>query len=183
MITSELLQESTNQSSTTAATTIAPQDVNSELEEPEVKGKRKRGRPGRPPSANKKPRKSPGEKSRVEHGTKGAGRGRANGHPQQNGEGDPVTLFEVVKMGKSAMQEHQDIGIARIRQCQHQEEHSHSLEQVLVRDPLSNQVPTTGLTPTPSQAATLLALPLLPMPSFDKQFQVMLREELVQMLQ
>uniref|UniRef100_A0A8B9ICX0 Cohesin subunit SA n=1 Tax=Anser brachyrhynchus TaxID=132585 RepID=A0A8B9ICX0_9AVES len=31
-------------------------------------------------------------------------RGRANGHPQQNGEGDPVTLFEVVKLGKSAMQ-------------------------------------------------------------------------------
>uniref|UniRef100_A0A8C3INI5 Cohesin subunit SA n=1 Tax=Chrysemys picta bellii TaxID=8478 RepID=A0A8C3INI5_CHRPI len=77
----------------------------SELEETEVKGKRKRGRPGRPPSANKKPRKSPGDKSRSEPGTRGIGRGRANGHPQQNGEGgDPVTLFEVVKLGKSAMQ-------------------------------------------------------------------------------
>nr|XP_033813925.1 LOW QUALITY PROTEIN: cohesin subunit SA-1 [Geotrypetes seraphini] len=106
MITSELpiLQESTNESTTTAAITITHQDVNSELEEPEVKGKRKRCRPGRPPSANKKPRKYPGEKSRAELGTKGPGRGRANGHPQQNGEGDPVTLFEVVKMGKSAMQ-------------------------------------------------------------------------------
>ncbi|PIO31239.1 hypothetical protein AB205_0136840 [Aquarana catesbeiana] len=68
----------------------------------EVKGKRKRGRPGRPPSAIKKPRKTPGERSRGEPGARG--RGRANGHPQQNGEGDPVTLFEVVKMGKSAMQ-------------------------------------------------------------------------------
>ncbi|XP_073216323.1 cohesin subunit SA-1 isoform X2 [Lepidochelys kempii] len=56
-------------------------------------------------SANKKPRKSPGDKSRSEPGTRGIGRGRANGHPQQNGEGgDPVTLFEVVKLGKSAMQ-------------------------------------------------------------------------------
>uniref|UniRef100_A0A7N4NHZ7 STAG1 cohesin complex component n=1 Tax=Sarcophilus harrisii TaxID=9305 RepID=A0A7N4NHZ7_SARHA len=55
-------------------------------------------------STNKKPRKSPGEKSRSEAGIRGAGRGRANGHPQQNGEGEPVTLFEVVKLGKSAMQ-------------------------------------------------------------------------------
>lgn len=55
-------------------------------------------------SANKKPRKAPGEKFRSEPGIRGAGRGRANGHPQQNGEGDPVTLFEVVKLGKSAMQ-------------------------------------------------------------------------------
>lgn len=53
-------------------------------------------------SAIKKPRKTPGERSRGEPGARG--RGRANGHPQQNGEGDPVTLFEVVKMGKSAMQ-------------------------------------------------------------------------------
>uniref|UniRef100_A0A8B9ID75 Cohesin subunit SA n=1 Tax=Anser brachyrhynchus TaxID=132585 RepID=A0A8B9ID75_9AVES len=74
------------------------------LEETEVKGKRKRGRPGRPPSAAKKPRKSPGDKGRLEAGARGASRGRANGHPQQNGEGDPVTLFEVVKLGKSAMQ-------------------------------------------------------------------------------
>lgn len=55
-------------------------------------------------STNKKPRKSPGEKSRIEAGIRGTGRGRANGHPQQNGEGEPVTLFEVVKLGKSAMQ-------------------------------------------------------------------------------
>uniref|UniRef100_A0A8B9D2G5 Cohesin subunit SA n=1 Tax=Anser brachyrhynchus TaxID=132585 RepID=A0A8B9D2G5_9AVES len=52
----------------------------------------------------KKPRKSPGDKGRLEAGARGASRGRANGHPQQNGEGDPVTLFEVVKLGKSAMQ-------------------------------------------------------------------------------
>lgn len=55
-------------------------------------------------SAAKKPRKSPGDKGRLEAGARGASRGRANGHPQQNGEGDPVTLFEVVKLGKSAMQ-------------------------------------------------------------------------------
>ncbi|KAL7990759.1 hypothetical protein Chor_014189 [Crotalus horridus] len=55
-------------------------------------------------SANKKPRKTPGEKFRSETGIRGTGRGRANGHPQQNGEGDPITLFDVVKMGKSAMQ-------------------------------------------------------------------------------
>uniref|UniRef100_A0A2K5YCS2 Cohesin subunit SA n=2 Tax=Cercopithecinae TaxID=9528 RepID=A0A2K5YCS2_MANLE len=90
-------QDSTNE-------TTAHSDAGSELEETEVKGKRKRGRPGRPPSTNKKPRKSPGEKSRIEAGIRGAGRGRANGHPQQNGEGEPVTLFEVVKLGKSAMQ-------------------------------------------------------------------------------
>ncbi|KAG9340054.1 hypothetical protein JZ751_021971 [Albula glossodonta] len=73
----------------------------SELEDTaEVKGKKKRGRPGRPPSANKKPRKSP-----VEKGQLGPPRGRkANGVSQQNGEGEPVTLFEVVKLGKSAMQ-------------------------------------------------------------------------------
>ncbi|KAJ7423968.1 Cohesin subunit SA-1 [Willisornis vidua] len=55
-------------------------------------------------SATKKPRKSPADKGRPEPGARGASRGRANGHPQQNGEGDPVTLFEVVKLGKSAMQ-------------------------------------------------------------------------------
>uniref|UniRef100_A0A8B9IIQ1 Cohesin subunit SA n=1 Tax=Anser cygnoides TaxID=8845 RepID=A0A8B9IIQ1_ANSCY len=99
MITSDLpvLQDSTNE-------TTAHSDAGSELEETEVKGKRKRGRPGRPPSAAKKPRKSPGDKGRLEAGARGASRGRANGHPQQNGEGDPVTLFEVVKLGKSAMQ-------------------------------------------------------------------------------
>ncbi|XP_066564999.1 cohesin subunit SA-1a [Amia ocellicauda] len=101
MITSELpvLQDSTNESG--QAETVSLGVSVSELEDTgEVKGKRKRGRPGRPPSANKKPRKTPAEKSQV-----GAPRGRkANGIPQQNGEGDPVTLFEVVKMGKSAMQ-------------------------------------------------------------------------------
>uniref|UniRef100_A0A8C0F554 Cohesin subunit SA n=1 Tax=Bubo bubo TaxID=30461 RepID=A0A8C0F554_BUBBB len=99
MITSDLpvLQDSTNE-------TTAHSDAGSELEEAEVKGKRKRGRPGRPPSATKKPRKSPADKGRSESGARGASRGRANGHPQQNGEGDPVTLFEVVKLGKSAMQ-------------------------------------------------------------------------------
>uniref|UniRef100_A0A8C5TJZ4 Cohesin subunit SA n=1 Tax=Malurus cyaneus samueli TaxID=2593467 RepID=A0A8C5TJZ4_9PASS len=55
-------------------------------------------------SATKKPRKSPADKGRTDTGARGASRGRANGHPQQNGEGDPVTLFEVVKLGKSAMQ-------------------------------------------------------------------------------
>lgn len=53
-----------------------------------------------PQAPNKKPRKSPSEK-----GLMGPPRGRkANGMAQQNGEGDPVTLFEVVKQGKSAMQ-------------------------------------------------------------------------------
>uniref|UniRef100_A0A8C5KD39 Stromal antigen 1 n=1 Tax=Jaculus jaculus TaxID=51337 RepID=A0A8C5KD39_JACJA len=86
MITSELpvLQDSTNETTTHS-------DAGSELEETEVKGKRKR-----------KPRKCPGEKSRIEAGVRRACRGRANGHPQQNGEGEPVT-FEVVKLGKSAM--------------------------------------------------------------------------------
>uniref|UniRef100_A0A4W5QPH5 STAG1 cohesin complex component n=1 Tax=Hucho hucho TaxID=62062 RepID=A0A4W5QPH5_9TELE len=51
-------------------------------------------------AANKKPRKSPAEKA-----TGGAKGRKANGVPQTNGEGgDPVTLFEVVRMGKSAMQ-------------------------------------------------------------------------------
>uniref|UniRef100_A0AAZ3Q8Y7 Cohesin subunit SA n=1 Tax=Oncorhynchus tshawytscha TaxID=74940 RepID=A0AAZ3Q8Y7_ONCTS len=51
-------------------------------------------------STNKKPRKSPAEKA-----TGGAKGRKANGVPQTNGEGgDPVTLFEVVRMGKSAMQ-------------------------------------------------------------------------------
>uniref|UniRef100_A0AAR2KHX9 STAG1 cohesin complex component n=1 Tax=Pygocentrus nattereri TaxID=42514 RepID=A0AAR2KHX9_PYGNA len=61
----------------------------------EGKGKKKRGRPGRPPATNKKARKSPVDK----------GGRRPNGMAQQNGEGgDPTTLFEVVKLGKSAMQ-------------------------------------------------------------------------------
>uniref|UniRef100_A0AAQ5XBG6 Cohesin subunit SA n=1 Tax=Amphiprion ocellaris TaxID=80972 RepID=A0AAQ5XBG6_AMPOC len=71
-----------------------------EMEDPEVKGKKKRGRPGKQAS-NKKPRKSPTDKS---VGVT-RGRGKANGVAQHNGDGgDPVTLFEVVKLGKSAMQ-------------------------------------------------------------------------------
>ncbi|KAI4804678.1 hypothetical protein KUCAC02_026297, partial [Chaenocephalus aceratus] len=73
-----------------------------EIEEPEVKGKKKRGRPGKAAqSTNKKPRKAPAEKSV----SVARGRGKANGVVQHNGDGgDPVTLFEVVRMGKSAMQ-------------------------------------------------------------------------------
>lgn len=52
-------------------------------------------------SANKKPRKSPTDKVV----SVARGRGKANGVAQHNGDGgDPVTLFEVVKLGKSAMQ-------------------------------------------------------------------------------
>uniref|UniRef100_A0A8K9UTR1 Cohesin subunit SA n=1 Tax=Oncorhynchus mykiss TaxID=8022 RepID=A0A8K9UTR1_ONCMY len=101
MITSELpvLQDSSNESG--AADTVSLSVSVSELEDPtDTKGKKKRGRPGRPPAANKKPRKSPAEKA-----TGGAKGRKANGVPQTNGEGgDPVTLFEVVRMGKSAMQ-------------------------------------------------------------------------------
>ncbi|KAK6325373.1 cohesin subunit SA-1a [Coregonus clupeaformis] len=101
MITSELpvLQDSSNESG--AADTVSLSMSVSELEDPtDTKGKKKRGRPGRPPAANKKPRKSPAEKA-----TGGAKGRKANGVPQTNGEGgDPVTLFEVVRMGKSAMQ-------------------------------------------------------------------------------
>lgn len=54
-----------------------------------------------PQASNKKPRKSPTDKS---VGI-ARGRGKANGVAQHNGDGgDPVTLFEVVKLGKSAMQ-------------------------------------------------------------------------------
>uniref|UniRef100_A0A4W5QTH6 STAG1 cohesin complex component n=1 Tax=Hucho hucho TaxID=62062 RepID=A0A4W5QTH6_9TELE len=101
MITSELpvLQDSSNESG--AADTVSLSVSVSELEDPtDTKCKKKRGRPGRPPAANKKPRKSPAEKA-----TGGAKGRKANGVPQTNGEGgDPVTLFEVVRMGKSAMQ-------------------------------------------------------------------------------
>ncbi|MGH0162437.1 UNVERIFIED_CONTAM: hypothetical protein FKN15_062325 [Acipenser sinensis] len=102
MITSELpvLQDSTNESGQAEAVAVSVSV--SELEDAsEVKGKRKRGRPGRPPSANKKPRKTPAEKNQLA-GSRG-GR-KANGVPQQNGDSEPVTLFEVVKVGKSAMQ-------------------------------------------------------------------------------
>lgn len=52
-------------------------------------------------SANKKPRKAPTDKPV----SVTRGRGKANGVAQHNGDGgDPVTLFEVVKSGKSAMQ-------------------------------------------------------------------------------
>lgn len=54
-----------------------------------------------PKASNKKPRKSPADKP---IGV-ARGRGKANGVAQHNGnDGDPVTLFEVVKVGKSAMQ-------------------------------------------------------------------------------
>lgn len=60
-------------------------------------------------SANKKPRKSPTDKPV----SVARGRGKANGVAQHNGDGgDPVTLFEVVKSGKSAMQVR--VGEARI---------------------------------------------------------------------
>ncbi|RXM29835.1 Cohesin subunit SA-1 [Acipenser ruthenus] len=96
----DCFRDSTNESGQAEAVAVSVSV--SELEDTsEVKGKRKRGRPGRPPSANKKPRKSPAEKSQLA-GSRG-GR-KANGVPQQNGDGEPVTLFEVVKMGKSAMQ-------------------------------------------------------------------------------
>lgn len=52
-------------------------------------------------TSNKKPRKSPTDKTL----SMTRGRGKANGVAQQNGNGgEPVTLFEVVKLGKSAMQ-------------------------------------------------------------------------------
>ncbi|GAA6213292.1 cohesin subunit SA-1 [Lates japonicus] len=102
MITSELpvLQDSSNESG--ATDTVGLSMNMSEMEDPEAKGKKKRGRPGKQaPTSNKKPRKSPTDK------TVGVarGRGKANGVAQHNGDGgDPVTLFEVVKLGKSAMQ-------------------------------------------------------------------------------
>ncbi|XP_076013663.1 cohesin subunit SA-1a [Genypterus blacodes] len=102
MITSELpvLQDSSNESGATDAVGLSMSM--SEIEDPEAKGKKKRGRPGKQPvTSNKKPRKSPTDK-----GVGAArGRGKANGVAQHNGEGgEPVTLFEVVKLGKSAMQ-------------------------------------------------------------------------------
>uniref|UniRef100_A0A8D3CVP4 Cohesin subunit SA n=1 Tax=Scophthalmus maximus TaxID=52904 RepID=A0A8D3CVP4_SCOMX len=54
-----------------------------------------------PQTSNKKPRKTPADKAVGP----ARGRGKANGVAQHNGDGgDPVTLFEVVKLGKSAMQ-------------------------------------------------------------------------------
>ncbi|XP_067098741.1 cohesin subunit SA-1a [Osmerus mordax] len=101
MITSELpvLQDSSNESGATDAVSLSMSV--SEIEDPaEAKGKKRRGRPVKPATANKKPRKSPSEK-----GVGGARGRKANGVAQHNGEGgEPVTLFEVVKLGKSAMQ-------------------------------------------------------------------------------
>ncbi|XP_070834794.1 cohesin subunit SA-1a [Chaetodon trifascialis] len=102
MITSELpvLQDSSNESGATDAVGLSMSM--SEMEDPELKGKKKRGRPGKQaPTSNKKPRKSPTDKAMGVT----RGRGKANGVAQHNGDGgDPVTLFEVVKLGKSAMQ-------------------------------------------------------------------------------
>ncbi|XP_011488479.1 cohesin subunit SA-1 isoform X1 [Oryzias latipes] len=102
MITSELpvLQDSSNESG--AADGVGLSLNMSEMDEPEMKGKKKRGRPGKQPvTTSKKPRKSPTDKAMVVS----RGRGKANGVAQHNGDGgDPVTLFEVVKLGKSAMQ-------------------------------------------------------------------------------
>ncbi|CAL8273466.1 unnamed protein product [Merluccius merluccius] len=102
MITSELpvLQDSSNESGAPDAVSLSMSM--SEIEDPEVKGKKKRGRPGKQQqSTTKKPRKSPTDKAMGVT----RGRGKANGVAQHNGEGgEPVTLFEVVKLGKSAMQ-------------------------------------------------------------------------------
>uniref|UniRef100_A0A8C5NBH1 Cohesin subunit SA n=1 Tax=Gouania willdenowi TaxID=441366 RepID=A0A8C5NBH1_GOUWI len=101
MITSELpvLQDSSNESGATDAVGLSLSMA--EIDDPEVKGKKKRGRPGKQATTNKKPRKTPADKSL----SVGRGRGKANGVAQYNGDGgDPVTLFEVVKLGKSAMQ-------------------------------------------------------------------------------
>ncbi|XP_077945758.1 cohesin subunit SA-1a isoform X2 [Gasterosteus aculeatus] len=102
MITSELpvLQDTSNESGATDAVALSMSI--GEIEDPEVKGKKKRGRPGKQaPASNKKPRKAPAEKA----AGVARGRGKANGVAQHNGDGgDPVTLFEVVKLGKSAMQ-------------------------------------------------------------------------------
>lgn len=57
--------------------------------------------PRSPQSTTKKPRKSPTDKTV----SVARGRGKANGVAQHNGDsGEPVTLFEVVKLGRSAMQ-------------------------------------------------------------------------------
>uniref|UniRef100_A0A673C5M8 Cohesin subunit SA n=1 Tax=Sphaeramia orbicularis TaxID=375764 RepID=A0A673C5M8_9TELE len=94
------LRDSSNESGATDAVGLSMSM--SEMEDPEAKGKKKRGRPGKQaPTSNKKPRKSPTDKTMG----MARGRGKANGVAQHNGDGgDPVTLFEVVKLGKSAMQ-------------------------------------------------------------------------------
>ncbi|XP_061700153.1 cohesin subunit SA-1a [Syngnathoides biaculeatus] len=102
MITSELsvLQDSSNESAATDAVGLSMSM--GDMEDPEVKGKKKRGRPGKQTqTVSKKPRKTPADK-----GVGVArGRGKANGIAQHNGDGsEPITLFEVVRLGKSAMQ-------------------------------------------------------------------------------
>uniref|UniRef100_A0A3Q3JA81 Cohesin subunit SA n=1 Tax=Monopterus albus TaxID=43700 RepID=A0A3Q3JA81_MONAL len=93
-------RDSSNESGATDAVSLTMSM--SEMEDPEAKGKKKRGRPGKQPlTTNKKPRRSPTDKTL----SVPRGRGKANGVAQHNGDGgDPVTLFEVVKLGKSAMQ-------------------------------------------------------------------------------
>uniref|UniRef100_A0A7N8Y0K0 Cohesin subunit SA n=1 Tax=Mastacembelus armatus TaxID=205130 RepID=A0A7N8Y0K0_9TELE len=93
-------RDSSNESGATDAVGLSMNM--SEMDDPEAKGKKKRGRPGKQPlTSNKKPRKSPTDKTL----SVARGRGKANGVAQHNGDGgDPVTLFEVVKLGKSAMQ-------------------------------------------------------------------------------
>uniref|UniRef100_H2UCF6 Cohesin subunit SA n=1 Tax=Takifugu rubripes TaxID=31033 RepID=H2UCF6_TAKRU len=90
MITSELpvLQDSSNESGATDAVSLSMSM--SEIEDPEIKGKKKRGRPGKQQlTSNKKPRKSPTDKAT----SVTRGRGKANGVAQHNGDGgDPVTL-------------------------------------------------------------------------------------------
>uniref|UniRef100_A0A8C6V614 Cohesin subunit SA n=1 Tax=Neogobius melanostomus TaxID=47308 RepID=A0A8C6V614_9GOBI len=97
-IASCLRRDSSNESGATDAVSLSMSM--SEIEDPEAKGRKKRGRPGKQVS-NKKPRRSPTDKTT----TVSRGRGKANGVAQHNGDNsDPVTLFEVVKVGKSAMQ-------------------------------------------------------------------------------
>uniref|UniRef100_A0A8C5BNR8 Cohesin subunit SA n=1 Tax=Gadus morhua TaxID=8049 RepID=A0A8C5BNR8_GADMO len=87
-----LRRDSSNESAAPDAVSLSMSM--SEIEDPEVKGKKKRGRPG-------KQQQSPTDKA---VGVT-RGRGKANGVAVHNGEGgEPVTLFEVVKLGKSAMQ-------------------------------------------------------------------------------
>uniref|UniRef100_A0A3P9P692 Cohesin subunit SA n=1 Tax=Poecilia reticulata TaxID=8081 RepID=A0A3P9P692_POERE len=94
------LRDSSNESGATDTVSLSMNMT--EMEDPEIKGKKKRGRPGKQTqTSNKKPRKSPTDKTL----SMTRGRGKANGVAQQNGNGgEPVTLFEVVKLGKSAMQ-------------------------------------------------------------------------------
>ncbi|XP_023686294.1 cohesin subunit SA-2 isoform X1 [Paramormyrops kingsleyae] len=62
----------------------------------------KNANPGKGKST-KKGKKAPGEKGKGGAGAKGGGAGRINGHHQENGV-ENMMLFEVVKLGKSAMQ-------------------------------------------------------------------------------